>query len=244
MRTSSASVLPRIGGGDDHKSRPIVKYIQCRAHRKRSEAQCKNRVVDGMTVCRYHGGNTPVGVNSVHYKHGKYSRHLPEKIRMRYKDALDDPDLMSLKHDIAVTEARLTELMEKIDSGEAGKVWHNLKKAGVRFEDAYKSGNSDKLMQSVEAIRKLVTTGSNEYDAYNEIKDMQEHRRKMTETENKMLIAKQQMIPAEQVMVLIGVIMEVIHKHVTNQVPDKEPQRALLTGISKDFSRLSVLETI
>lgn len=216
---------------------------QCIAKAKKTQEQCKLNALPQTTVCKYHGGLTPRGRDSIHWKHGKYSKHLPSKVIPRYEAALGDPELMSLRHDIAVTEARLTELMEKIDSGEAGEVWDNLRKAGGKFDKAYKSGDSDALLKAVEIIRGLVSTGCDEYTAYREIQSAQEHRRRMTETENKMLISKQQMISTEQFMQVVQVILEVIQRHVNHFIPEKQARTRLLTAVGQDFDRLSVLET-
>jgi hypothetical protein len=237
--------LPKSSSAINHdmsRSVRIGPKKQCRAKSKHTQERCKLNTVPESTVCRFHGGLTPRGRNSPLWKHGKYSKHLPSKVAPRYAEALADPELMSLKHDIAVTEARIIELMERIDSGEAGKVWDNLRKAGARFQAARNAGNSEGLIKAVAEIGDLVTKGSDEYEAYNEIKSMQEHRRKMTETENKMLIAKQQMISTEQFMQFIVTVVEVIQRHANTHVKEKTARTRLLSAVATDFDRLSVLE--
>lgn len=231
---------------DDIRSKHERTQCTANIHKKEGveQRQCRNRAQPGRTTCKWHGGNTPAGIDSVHYKHGKYSRHLPTNVRKRYLAAIEDPDLLSLKNDIAVTESRILELMEKIDTGEAGKTWSIINKALDRLEKAILSGNQLRYQSAMKNVKDIAAQGMDDYKTYNDIKDMQEHRRKMTETENKMLIAKNQMITAQEFYTIIGLIREVIHHHVVSEIQDKQVRKAFLAGVSKDFNRLSVLEAV
>ena len=48
---------------------------KCKAHGRLSKKPCGNSPVTGRAVCRMHGGATPRGTASPHYKHGLYSRY-------------------------------------------------------------------------------------------------------------------------------------------------------------------------
>jgi len=242
MTTETREQKPNVSH-DLSRNVRIGPKVQCIAKSKTTQNQCKNNALPEMTVCKFHGGMTPRGRASKLWKHGKYSRHLPSKLAPRYEEALADPELMSLKHDIAITEARLTELMEKIDSGEAKEVWDNLRKTVVRQEKAIQSGNRETLRNTAMEIQQLVSQGVDEFKAYADIQSTQEHRRKMTETENKMLIAKQQMVSTEQVMQLMGIVLEVLQRGLTDHITNVTERTKCLTAISTDFTRLSVLET-
>jgi hypothetical protein len=56
-----------------------------------------------------HGGTQPVGVASVHYKHGKDSRYalLPEGVAARFRRATEDPDWLSTHAEISLVLARM-----------------------------------------------------------------------------------------------------------------------------------------
>ena len=51
----------------------------------------------GLAVCRMHGGKTPRGPASVHYKDGRWSRFLPSRMLAAYREAGLDPELLSLR---------------------------------------------------------------------------------------------------------------------------------------------------
>lgn len=66
--------------------------------------------------CRYHGGLTPVGPASPHFKHGRHSVLLREIKGMgeHYERALADPNLLALDAEIALTDARISAVLEKV----------------------------------------------------------------------------------------------------------------------------------
>lgn len=49
---------------------------QCEATSKRSGKRCRKNAMRGRTVCLAHGGRTPIGISSPHYKTGIHSRYL------------------------------------------------------------------------------------------------------------------------------------------------------------------------
>ncbi|MGI8403704.1 MAG: hypothetical protein ACR2OE_02845 [Thermomicrobiales bacterium] len=69
----------------------------------------------GRNVCLAHGGKTPRGAASPHFKTGRYSRSLPGRLVAAYEEALNDPRLLSLRDDIALTDAMLMETLSQLD---------------------------------------------------------------------------------------------------------------------------------
>jgi hypothetical protein len=48
---------------------------QCTATSKRSGQRCRKHAMRGRNVCLAHGGRTPLGFGSPHWKTGLHSRH-------------------------------------------------------------------------------------------------------------------------------------------------------------------------
>lgn len=69
----------------------------------------------GRNVCLAHGGKTPRGVASPHFKTGRYSRSLPGHLLAAYEEALRDPRLLSLQDELALTDAMICELLSQVD---------------------------------------------------------------------------------------------------------------------------------
>jgi translation elongation factor EF-G len=68
----------------------------------------------GRTTCLAHGGKTPRGAASPHFKTGRYSRSLPGHLVAAYEQALQDPTLMSLRDEIALTDALIDETLSQL----------------------------------------------------------------------------------------------------------------------------------
>ena len=87
---------------------------QCTATSKRSGNQCRKPAMRGRTVCLAHGGRTPRGVASPHFKTGRHSRSLPGHLVADYERALNDPKLLSLRDEIALNEAMLVTVLHQL----------------------------------------------------------------------------------------------------------------------------------
>jgi hypothetical protein len=92
--------------------------MHCKAWSRRNQQQCRNHAMRGQEVCRMHGGKTPRGPASVHYKDGRHSRFLPARMFADYTAAGLDPELMSLRRDLALLDARIIDVLKRVDQGE------------------------------------------------------------------------------------------------------------------------------
>lgn len=70
----------------------------CGAKLRNKEEYCRNKAIMVNGRCRNHGGLTPKGIASPNYKHGRYSRHLPNHLRDQYYETHNDPEITKLKH--------------------------------------------------------------------------------------------------------------------------------------------------
>jgi len=93
-------------------NRPVPR--QCRATSKRSGKRCRKPAMRGRTVCLAHGGRTPRGVASPHFKTGRHSRSLPGRLVSAYEKSRSDPRLLSLREEIALVDAMICEVLEDL----------------------------------------------------------------------------------------------------------------------------------
>jgi hypothetical protein len=67
---------------------------------------CQDRPAVGRTRCRRHGGLTPKGPDSPHWKTGEWVKgEKPKALGEQYQESLGDPQLMAYRHDAALYEA-------------------------------------------------------------------------------------------------------------------------------------------
>ena len=76
----------------------------------RSGSACQNRPMPNGR-CRMHGGKSLGGIASPNFKHGGYSKFLPVRLGDNYQEAMADPELLALRDDIALLDARVHDLM-------------------------------------------------------------------------------------------------------------------------------------
>lgn len=75
---------------------------------------CERPPLAGRTRCRLHGGKTLIGAANPAYKHGEYSAAFPDGMLDDYLASLNDPEYMSLRKQIALSETREKELLRKL----------------------------------------------------------------------------------------------------------------------------------
>lgn len=93
--------------------------MRCKAKSKQSGQQCKKHAVPGYEVCEIHGGKTPRGMNSPHWKHGNnsiYRDYLPDGIKSKV-EAFENADPLDLTHELAVTRALLADFLSRFVTG-------------------------------------------------------------------------------------------------------------------------------
>ncbi|CAN5692268.1 hypothetical protein BH24GEM1_BH24GEM1_31800 [soil metagenome] len=88
--------------------------MRCSAKSKRSGEPCRSPAVTGRATCRMHGGTAPRGVASHSWRHGRYSKAVPARLLASYQDALGDPDLVALRDELALTDARMQEVLRAL----------------------------------------------------------------------------------------------------------------------------------
>jgi hypothetical protein len=184
-----------------------------------------------MKVCQVHGGATPRGIASVHYKTGRYSKYLPQRMREAYALALDDPQLLEQREQIAVLDARLFDLLGRVDTGESGALWQRLMTARMELLEAQRTKDHLGQLSAMRTILDLISQGHTDYRAWGEIASVLEQRKRLIESERKRLTEMQQMVTSQQAMGLISAILESVKRNVTD--------RAALAAIQTDFIRLT-----
>ena len=104
---------------------------RCTARAKASQEQCKNYVVHGRSKCRLHGGATPRGVASPHFKHGRYSQDLPTQISASMRKGHLPLDLLQLHDELALCDMRLQKLAKQLSVGKQDdhtEIWQSILK--------------------------------------------------------------------------------------------------------------------
>jgi hypothetical protein len=179
---------------------------RCSASAKRSGERCKNAAVIGFGVCRY-------------------SSRLPERLAARYQEAQADPRLLELRDEIALVDARMSELLQRLEGSESGENWRRVQEATVSLDVAIRSKDAQMMEVALSDLRSYTRQGQADMHQWQEIQEVLDLRRKLVESERKRWV--QQMITAERAMILLGAITSIIKEH----VHDRTILAAISTGI-------------
>jgi hypothetical protein len=180
--------------------------------------------------CEVHGGKTPIGIASPNLRTGRYSKSLPARLSQDYEQALADPDLLSIREDVALLDSRLADVLAAASNHEAGELWANLKAALKEYDGARGKDIEQKRSDALANIRWLINEGYQEWQAWRDIRALLQERKSLVESERDRLKQMQLMITTERANVLLGAIAGIIRTHVTD--------RTALTGIAADMRRL------
>lgn len=201
---------------------------QCTARSKRTGERCKRAAMKGQSVCAIHGGKSLKGTAAPNFKHGRYSKYLPERLQERYLLALDDEELLAQRDEIAVLESRLTELMGGLDRGESGRMWDRLSDVREDMEAARIRNDTAALARALTELSVLISQGASERERWSEVYEVLDRRRVLVESERRRLVDMQQMITAQQAILLMRSVESAMVEAVRQHVPDVKQQRAVM----------------
>ena len=164
------------------------------------------------------------GISSGH----RYGKYLPARLTDNYLEALTDEDILSGRDSIALADARVNDLLSKVDSGETQAIWRKLKEAYHELKRAQILGDVNAARAAMVDIENMIEKGSTEYQSWKEVFDLIELRRKLAESEQRRVIGLKQVFTAEQGMKLVRFLITIIKKHVKDE--------AVLQDISEEIS--------
>ena len=178
--------------------------------------------------CRNHGGKSVAGVASGTFQHGRYSRALPERLAERYQHAQQDPDRLQIHDEIALVDARLADVLARVDSGESGACWRTVQQALKRYLKARGGPTEERHLAALEGA---VLGGVADYAAWGEVYQLIDQRVGLVQAERRRLLDLQQYLTAEQALAYMRSLTEIVRRHVTD--------RPTLAAISADLTRLA-----
>jgi hypothetical protein len=128
----------------------LARKLRCGAKAVSTGKPCRRWALAGRERCRRHGGATPRGPASPHWKHGFYSKVLPHDIADRARTAQADPELKNLKSLIAVLDVDIQNAAAHTKTGLA--TTQDATKALAGFRTAWADGDIDAQAANMKAL--------------------------------------------------------------------------------------------
>lgn len=151
------------------------------------------------------------------------------KFQEQYNRSQQDSELLALKREIALVNARLLQLADKLGTGEASETWLALKSLMQDLIRAQRSGDPQ-APEIFEQMYRLISKGAEDTKLWSDITALQEHLRKLVESERRRLVELKQYVTSEDATALINALLEAVKRNV---------EQKQLTRIIGDFSKFS-----
>jgi hypothetical protein len=182
-----------------------------------------------------HGGTTPAGVASPHYRHGRHSRYLkdlPRDLRAGYKAALADPERTGLADELAVLEARVGQLLRRL-SESAAPPWAEAVETLDGLTAATHGGDAGSFRVAFDRHDRVVRAGAEAAAAqaavWEELQDVIALKVKTASAEAKRLHDLRAYIPVELALGLVAAVASAARETVRDADDLRRLQQSLIS---------------
>jgi hypothetical protein len=183
--------------------------------------------------CGLHGGMTPHGISSPHFKGGEHSKYLPKGLKTTYDAALVDPQLTSLRKTLAMMQAREVELIQQMSKAK-GPPWGMVVEYWNDCILAARSKNKESRKVAARKLNDAIRKGfeaKGSYEAiWKELRQLYQERTKTACAEHQRLADLNALIPVEDVLSVMVAFLSRIRNHVSD--------RKILQRIQQDWNEL------
>lgn len=157
---------------------------------------------------------------------------MPPEMSARYRAALADEDrLLNVTEDLALLEARLLELLARVDTGESKSAWQKLADANKELRRAMVRNNDEEITYALRVLSGLIDEGQGDYAAWSEIHDIVKSRSRLAVQERKTRIEERRIITLEEAMLAMQALMTAVRENVKDQ--------EAIAAIRREFIRIT-----
>lgn len=199
--------------GKRHVRKTADGGLRCQGHNKAGK-QCGKGAIKDREYCRNHGGTQAVGAANGNFSHGRYSKLLPLNLAEHYQRSRTDPDLLSMREDMALADARLAELAEQLGSVLPPPTVERVEELRGQAVESARDGDMDNVVAVLDTMAEALRHAQGSEVIWAEVRRTQEVRRRLGETERKRLEALREYVTRDRLLTLMAAIIEVLGRHV------------------------------
>ncbi len=191
--------------------------------------------------CKRHGGRKEDGTAPVgqangfqsgpennNWEGGRYSRYMPKRLLASYHRAASDPELLALRDDQAVLEARLGELLARAE--QEAPDWAEARTTVRMLKGQMRDGDYEGANHSADLLTHLTEKGVQDDALWRQVERVVDRRRKVTETEQKRVLSSQMLVSKREVISVAVAMGNSVQTHV------KDPK--VINAIANDLQRI------
>lgn len=189
------------------------------------------------TACRLHGGKSLRGVASPSWRGTDLlSAVLPQRLRHRYVASLEDPNLLSLRRQIALTEARIMELAGQLTREDgttprARRTWE-------AFKSANRAQDPDRIREALNLLETAMAWEATQAEVWSELRKERELLRKLKDSENDVLLKEHYVISIERALALTAAMQGIFLKGLEQYVSNPTERQAVRRHVAAEYPRL------
>lgn len=180
---------------------------------KRDGERCRQPVRAGWTVCSYHGAgtaDTPAGRPPVN---GRYSKHLPTRYMQEFEEYLADPNLLSMRTEMAILDVRMGELLAKLETTDSVAAWNRVAVAANILSKAVADGNMEEAADVVRLLLDAIQNHRDDREIWHELIKFIDSRRKVADVERRRIEAAKKYLTIQEANAMMAYFVSSVMKH-------------------------------
>ncbi len=219
---------------------------KCTGH-TRAGKRCKRNQIPPTDKCFVHGGSTPRGIASPHYKHGRNSRYLnslPETVRGAFNGHMDDPELVGVHEELAVITIRIEELLQRIPGNDGGNLWQTAYRAFQQFRRASQNRDmpperrAELMATHLEQLDAALQQGHTDYALWGEVVGLIDKRRALVETATRIEYNRHNVLSANDAALYARYVIRATLSAIDGMDVDEKHKRRAKQSIQDDMLRI------
>jgi hypothetical protein len=197
----------------------------------RSGGRCQDTAVMPNGRCRRHKGTASKGVLNPLIKTGRYSLDLPTRVLGRYEAALADPELLSVRDDIALLQGAVTDLMAELKEAENRPDLDQILGTVEKMAAEWQGWDWTKMNAELQRLKEMIVGRQSQRQAMREIRELIREKAALVAQENRLLADRQQLITVEQYLLGMRALGSAVRRLIDDPVT--------LRSIDTEFRRLA-----
>lgn len=211
---------------------------RCKARTKAGK-KCNGWAMENGS-CQAHGGRNKPGADHPRTVHGlradpaknaaipgaRKASGLPTRFYDSVMEAVDDPNLSSLNDEIIIVDARIVDLMRRLDTGESGVLWMKLQDL---VSDYQNENDKEVAFRMLNQIFQLIERGSSDHQQWLDINMNIEQKARLIKYETSRMKDVGMLMRTDRVLLFIRAVVEVVMRN----VPDPDQQEKIRRAIER-----------
>jgi len=196
---------------------------------------CGRFALKGRDFCARHGGRTPMGPDNHAFTTGLESANrkrfagIGKQLLNRLDELRDDPQLLSLKDDVAYVTALIDRRAEAAEEGLSLETLNQLRGLYRECASALEEGKTQDFDKAFEQLGGIIRQGISDAKATDEVLDLIGKRVNIIEAEQRMVQVKAYTLEVDQAYALIQQVLKVVME----SVQDVNSLHAIRTGVQR-----------